>query len=233
MSYLFHTYREIPEKMQHRPNKCKEACSYSGFTYFCMPLFWQVRMVNLSSDLEAEVFDVLCRYISCQSYCCWEGAKAKSRGEWEVRGQVMTFTVTVVYQVFLLSFCRIYCFFLQGMLSARICKSLVEDSVVCVCVFDWTDCVFPLWCVCAVMRTFAGAAALSAGAPESASVCCSLERCKHRLFTSSHIQSLCTLPSPVLFSLYLSSVCSSRRLKEVKLTHWKKLLTSAKRWEWV
>ncbi len=120
-----------------------------GSHTFGMPLFWQVRLVNLSSDLEAEVFDVLCRYISCQSYCCWEGAKAKSRGEWEVRGQVMTFTVTVVYQVFLLSFCRIYCFFLQGMLSARICKSLVEDSVVCVCVFglNWL-CVPALVCLC-------------------------------------------------------------------------------------
>lgn len=132
----------------------------------------------------------------------------------------MTFTVADVCRVFLLSFCRIYCvcFFLQGMLSARICKSL-DDGIPlktneCVCVnvnavemlraSDRTDRVFPLWCVCASVRTFAGAAAVSAGAPETASVRCSLERCKQPLsqphtFTPVSLSADAVLTSALLF----------------------------------
>lgn len=134
-------------------------------------------------------------------------------------------------------------FFLQGMLSARICKSLngipvMKTNGVCFCVWavwmfvvtvhvsDRTDCVFPLWCVCALIRTSAGPAALSASAPETAPVRCSLERCKQppHLTTPHSLASLMlwTFGSHVLFSLCLCSVCSLRRLKEVKLTHWKK-----------
>lgn len=112
-------------------------------------------------------------------------------------------------------------FFLQGMLSARICKSLdgiplmktnecafvcLRSPNVCGCddlrVFDWTDCVFLLWCVCAFIRTFAGPAAVSAGAPETASVCCSLERCKQPLYLKYSRVSFAldtVLTSPFLF----------------------------------
>lgn len=81
--------------------------------------------------------------------------------------------------------------------------------VVTVHVSDRTDCVFPLWCVCALIRTFAGPATLSAGAPETAPVRCSLERCKQppHLTTPHSLASLAVDVSLTCALLSLSLQC--------------------------